>query len=421
MQNRVKKNDARRFVIGVAALTIGGLVAYLGVTVQGGGELPLKSYTYVKAAFDDVGTLKHGLDVTEDGVRIGTVRRIEFVNGKAVVTMRLDGKPEVYSNAHATIRNESALGRKQVGLDPGNETAPLLGNKTIPSTQTTSSSSLDDVFETFDPKTRKSLQGALSELGGGLAGHGSDLNAALQKSPELVDALSKVSTALSNDRADLPALLESTSRLTGRLNDRSAELTALLAQVDDTLSAVAVDDGRSLRETVKALPKTLREARTGLADLDKPLADLQASMTSLQPGAKALATSEPNLRGFLRESLKPLNNVPGVAKKATPAVGDLTNIMTDARPLAPQLVTALDDAAVLLRGLAPYATDAGRFFSEHDLLSGQLAPGKNFFSAMLVLPGLRNLSLPDPLADTVPYPTPGGGAWRDNPVTGGAQ
>lgn len=421
MQNRVKKTDARRFVIGVGALTIGGLVAYLGVTVQGGGELPLKSYTYVTAAFNDVGTLKRGLDVTDNGVRIGTVRKVEFVDGQAVVTMRLDGEPDIYSNARASIRNESALGRKQVGLDPGTETAPLLGDKTIPATQTTSSSSLDDVFETFDPKTRESLQGALSELGGGLAGHGPDLNAALHRSPEILDALGTVSTALSSDRANLPEMLENTNRLAGRLDDRSAELTTLLVQIDDTLSAVAVDDGRPLRASVKALPRTLRETRTGLADLDEPLADLEASMTRLRPGAKALATSEPDLRGFLRESVKPLNNVPDVAKKATPAVGDLTNIMADARPLAPQLVAALDDAAVLLRGLAPYATDAGRFFSEHDLLSGELAPGKNFFSAMLVLPGLRNLSLPDPLADTVPYPTPGGGAWRDNPVTGGVK
>ena len=421
MQNRVKKDDARRFVVGVGALAIGGLVAYLGVTVQGGGELPIKSYTYVKAAFDDVGTLKKGLDVTQNGVRVGTVRSIEFVDGKAVVTMRLDGKADVYSDARATIRNESALGRKQVGLDPGTEAAPLLGDRTIPATQTTSSSSLDDVFETFDPKTRAALQGSLSELGGGLAGHGKDLNDALRRAPELVAALSTISRAASSDRANLPALLESTSRLAGRLDDRSSELTDLLAQLDETLAAVASDDGRPLRDSLRALPGTLQETRSGLSALDAPLADLEASMTSLRPGARALAESVPDLRGFLRESVQPLQAVPGVAKQASPAVTELATIMKDARPLAPQIVRALDDAAVFLLGLSPYATDAGRFFSEHDLLSGQLAPGKNFFSAMLALPGIRNLSLPDPLAHTVPYPTPGGGAWRDNPVTGDAQ
>lgn len=421
MPQPVHRNHARTFVIGVVALAVAGVIAYLGVTVQGGGELPAKPYTFVKAAFDDVGMLKEQQDVTQNGVRIGSVRAVDYVDGAAVVTMRLDGDRVIYRDARATVRNESALGRKQIGLHPGTPERGPLGDGVIPVAQTRSSAALDDVFTALDKRTRAALQTGLRELGGGLGGHGRDLHDALQSAPDLLADLGEVSGALADPQADVPALLQTANRLAGRFAGRERDMAVLLEQVDATFSAISVDKARPLADTVRALPPTLRQARQGLSALDRPLADLRSAVATARPGGEALGAAAQDVRGFLRESISPLTKLPAVSAKATPAVGHLTRTMADARPLAPRLSHTVADADVLLRGLAPYATDIGRFFSEHDLLSGQIAPGKHFFSAMLVMPGLRSASAPDPAADIVPYPEPGGGAWDDNPVTGGTK
>lgn len=421
MAKPVHKNDARAFIIGGIALAIIAVVAYLGVTVQGGGQLPLKSYTYVNAAFADVGTLKKGQDVTQAGVRVGTVHSISYSHGSAVVTMRLDGDKAIYNDAHASIGNQSALGRKEVLLDPGTARAGALSDGTIPRSHTSSSTSLDDVFAVFDPRTRTSLQSGLGELGAGLGGHGQDLNDALQSAPGLVDGLNKISSAAASREADLPALLQSADRVAGHLESRSSDLADLTRQVDETVKAIATDGGDPLKRSIQELPATLTSARSGLQSLDGPLADLRVAMTRVRPGAAALAKAVPSTRAFLRSAVAPLEKVPGVSRQALPAVDALTRTMDDARPLAPRIVGSLQDAAVLLAGLAPYSTDIGHFFSEHDLLSGELSPDKHYFSAMLSLPGLRNLSVPDPQAQVVPYPRPNGGAWADNPAEEGSR
>lgn len=421
MLKRVHRNDARIFTVGCIVFGVIAVIAYFGVTVQAGGKLPFKSYTYVKAAFADVGTLKHGLDVTENGVRIGDVDKIQFSNGAAVVTMRLDGTRAVYTNARASVLSQSALGRKEVGLDPGSASAPLLGDAVIPEAQTTSSTSLDDVFAAFDPSTRAALQTAMANLGGGLGGHGQDLNALLQHAPGLVNGLSVISGALASPDTNLRGLLSSADRLAGSLNARSSQLAQLLTQVNTTLKAVTVDDGRPLTQIVQQMPSTLRAARSGLDALNPSLHDLEGAMTALRPGAIALGSAVPSTRQFLVQSVPTLEKVHGVATLAVPAVDSLIRPFLDARPVAPLAAGSLQDAAYLLAGLSPYATDLGRFFSEEDLLSGELTPSKHYFSAQLSFPGLRNLSVPDPTTDRVPYPQPGGGAWADNPGTAGTK
>ncbi len=419
MAELVHRDDARKFVVGTLTLAVIAVIAWVGVTVQGGGELPGKDYTYVKAAFHDVGMLKPEQDVSQSGVRIGKVDDIEYSDGRAIVTMRLDGARVVYRNAAAEVINESALGRKQVSLDPGSPSAGRLGGQTIAASRTTDSSTLDDVFSVFDGRTRKAVQTSLRELGTGLAGHSADLHNLLQSSPALLDNVGRISRALSAPEADLPALLESADRLAGRFENRQQELGSLLRQMDHTLRAVNVQDGAPLGYTIQAMPATLRQAREGLQAMDRPLSDTTTALATMRAGTRATGHAAENLRGFLRESVVPLAKVRGVSQQAKPAVGSLTRTFADARSLAPRVARTLAAANVLLQDLAPFAPDVGRFFSEHDLLSGQFAPGKHYFSAMLVKPGAYTASARDPMADTRPYPQPGGGAWRDNSGSGG--
>lgn len=419
MARPVHRDEARKFAFGVGTIGLLAVIATVGAIAQTGGALPARSYTYVTADFEDVGILKPGKDVKENGIRIGTVADIEYHDGVARVTLRLDGHHDVYRDAELHMANSSALGKKYVSLDPGTSNAGDLGDDVVPLSQTTDASSLEDLFQVMDPKTRRATRAALGELATGLIGHGDDLNALAQASPDLLADLSTVAEALTAQDADLDALLLAADQLAGRFDDNQQDLAELIETADDSLTALVVDEGRPLRQSVAALPDTLRTAESALDTLNGPLGDAREALSDLQPGGQALGRSAGDLRAFLRDSVGSLERVPGVSEAAEPALSDLVDPLVDARPLVPKLVAALDATDQLLFGLAPYAADAGTFFSHHDLLSGRIAPGKHYFATMLTAVGLYSVDgAPDPLSTSEPYPDPG--TSENDSTVGGA-
>jgi phospholipid/cholesterol/gamma-HCH transport system substrate-binding protein len=419
MVTPVHRNEARKFVYGVATLAVLVVIGVIGSIAQVGGALPLKEYTYVKADVGDVGVLKPGKQVKQNGRLIGTVSAIDYRDGLARVTLRLSGHRDVYRDARLTVGHASALGRKYVALDPGTPKAGLLGNQVIPDAQTEDSSSIEDVLSVLDPKTREALRSSLAEVGGGLAGHGPDLHSVLQAAPDLLGDVDRVAGALTGPRADLPGVLEDAEVLASRFVGREQQLSGLLENADQTLAALSVDNGAPLAATVRSLPSTLRAAKGALDSLDAPLRDAEVALRTVEPGGRALGAATPDLRSFLRSSVKPLEKVPAIGKQAGPALDDLTRTLADARPLVPQVARAVSSADTLLFALSPYAADAGRFFSEHDLLSGTIDPGKkNYFAILLTSVGLFSvLGAPDPFIGFEPYPEPGK-AWDDSVITG---
>lgn len=417
---RVHRTTARNFAIGVGGLLVFLGLAALGGIVSSGGEIPARDYTYVDAAFDNAGTIRVRQDVRIDSLIVGQISAIRHDGDHAVVTLRLNGDRPVYGNASARIWQESALARSFVELTPGDPSAGPLPGNVIPRVHTRDAIDLDQLFNVFDEPTRAALSSSLTQLGGGLLGHSGDLRDALRKAPPGLEDLGTVADTLSDPRTDLPGLLNSANRFMGHLDDRSAELRSLLRQTDATLAAVNVDDAQPLDQTLKDLPSTLVQARTALDSLNGPLADVRSAVTTIRPGGEALGAAAGDLRGVLREGVTPLRKVPDVAEQASPAVEDLTHTVSDARPLAPALLTTLDAADRLLAGLSPYSPDIGRFFSQlaapDGLLSGSIAPGQHYFGIFPTVPaGPGLVSVPDPTFRTNPYPAPGGAAYRTNP------
>ena len=419
MTTLIHRDDARRMLYGVATLVGAVVVGAVGAIVQTGGTLPGKDYTFVAADFSDVGVLKAGKEVKQGGVRIGQVSAIDYVDGHARVTLRLDGNREVYKDATATVANISALGKKYVAFYPGTQDSGELGSAVLPEAQTSSYGSLEDVFSALDAPTRRHLQASLKQLGPGLAGHGADVQALLKAAPTLLDDVRKVTDAVASPEADVPGLVSSADTLVSRFRGREDQLAALMRNADKTMAGLGVDHGQPLNDTLAALPGALDEARAALDVLEKPVTDARVAVHDLRPGAAALGRSTPQLRAFLVDARTPLDQVPAVSGQAAPVLEDLTGTIADARPLVAQLQPAVESLRSLLNAFAPYAGDAGRFFSQHDLLSGTLqgTDDKHYFAALLTGPGAFSLAgVPDPLYRREVYPIPGT-AWNHATVT----
>ncbi|HSV39140.1 MAG TPA: MlaD family protein [Nocardioidaceae bacterium] len=412
----VHRDEARKFAWGLVTLTMAAVVFLIGGIVQTGGPVPAKKYTYVKASFNDVGILKSGKAVKENGLRVGQVSDIAYRDGLAEVTLRLDGDRTVYRDGSATVSNVSALGKKYVELDPGTASAGELGDGVLPAEQNGDSQSLEDALSALDPATRTALRSTLEQVGGGVAGHGPDLHQVLRVAPDLLPDVRTLTGALTS--SELEGLLASADTLAGRFVGRTAELEQLMRNADATVSALAVDGGQPLAAAVRQLPSTLREAKSALDALNRPLVDAHAALADLRPGGQALGRSSDDLRGFLRDAVGPLGKVPGVSDQALPAVDELTATLEDLRPLLPMVSTSLASVARLLFDFAPYAGDAARFVSQHDLLSGTLGgDDKHYFAAMLTGLGLFSMAgAPDPLATNEFYPAPGT-AWNHTTIT----
>lgn len=410
MSNPVHRSDARRFIAGIAGVLGAGVVAYVGMTVQTGGELPAKDYTVVSAVFSDVGALKPQNKVTENGLRVGTVTDIQYVDGHAVATLRLDGDVEVHADARAEVRTESALGRKYVALDRGSSADGPLADGRIENTSATSD--IDTMLSAFPESARSGLRTTMTEVGVGATGHSADLNAVMHRSPELLNDGRTLLSALNSERADLPELLVTAERLSAGFRGREQDITALMVDADTTLDAVNTGNGEPLGRSVDQLPATLQEAETSLAALRPGLTDLGSASRTLRPVAADLAVAVPDLRGFLREAVPPARKVPGVSAQAVPAVKDLDTLAADNSDLlTDRLPRTLENTGVVLPGLEPYLGDVGDLFENHYLLGG---PGstQGAFHMQLALPGLYNASLPDPTYKKDPYPGPGAAMER---------
>lgn len=439
MSRRVRRPGGSRAVtlllgLGVLALFAGALA--LAATADQGW--PLAPRTTVTAAFTEVGSLRSGDDVRIAGVRVGAVRDVAVRTGpdgvaRATAVLELDGERPVYRDASVTTASvgaRSALGQKIVDLDPGRPQAGLLGPGDVVSPRgTRGAQELGDLIAVFDPRTRAAMAATLREVGGGMISHQDDLHALLRSGPAVVPAMGTVARSFAagpvNDPGrDLADLLASSDHLAQRFAGRDRQIADLTGELDATLAAFATDGGTPLRDTLAAAPGSLRETRAALDALAPPLADTEAAMTDFAPGARALGTTVPDLRGVLREAPKPLDALPPVSDAAASAFHDLTGTADDLRPLSGQLRRLLAASDPLAGYIAPYAPEISRFFtgmtgalSDHDA-SGhwlRVAPMFDTQSALASVPA------PDPTVARNPYARPGRAELdaRATPLNGG--
>jgi phospholipid/cholesterol/gamma-HCH transport system substrate-binding protein len=426
----VRAEAARRKAVRAGVVLVAGMACALAfaVTARNGlpGYLPGVSRTALAAEFVNVEALRPGDDVRIANVRVGFVDSIRREDGHAVVEMRLDDGRKVYEDASAVIAARSALGQKYVELSPGSESAgELPDGATLDLAHTKSPVELDTVLDALDAKTRSSLRTVLRETGGGLGGHGQDLNDAAHALPGLVEDLGQISRALTRDGgSDTAELLEAADHLAVTLDTQESVLAGLVEHSADTLEAVGVDDDAPLGDTLATAPDALVRIRSALASLDEPLVETGRATRALRPGAVALAAATPSLRRFLRDAVGPLEKVPAVADVAGPAVTALTGTVEEATPVVKQASTALERAQIPLSVLAPYSPEVMLFFrNAASALQYGDASGNWLRFYVVVNSQIASGVLPvqDPLLQRDAYPEPGTAHLHYTSSLGGGQ
>ncbi len=120
----VKTN--RPVVVGIF-IFIGIAILVLAVFTLGGQKKTFVKGFQVNAVFDDVSGLVAGNNVWLSGVKIGTVKKISFLNNtKVLVTMVLQKslEPNIKKDAMAKISSDGLIGNKIVVIFGGTASAP---------------------------------------------------------------------------------------------------------------------------------------------------------------------------------------------------------------------------------------------------------------------------------------------------------
>jgi virulence factor Mce-like protein len=362
----------------VGAVTVLAIMVAVFLAYNANQGLPFVPTKELKVDIADGSNLVAGNDVREGGFRIGLVsalRPIELPNGQvgAQLTLKLDqANGNVPVDSTATIRPRSVLGLKFVELTIGRSRKLIADGGTLPIAQTSVPVQFDDIFKTFDPKTRSAIQDNLVGFGDTLTGRGSALNDTFHSLPELLTHLQPVSAYLSNPSTELTRLLQTLNAFMGTVAPVAQVNARLFTDMATTFEAIARDPN-ALESTIAESPSTLDVSTNSLITQQPFLVDLTTLGQNLTPATGELKAALPDINPAIEAGTSTLKRTPVLNAKLQEVMNALKDLA-----LAPGTNVALNALTStvttlnpMIRYLGPYQTVCDywnywwTFLSEH--------------------------------------------------------
>jgi phospholipid/cholesterol/gamma-HCH transport system substrate-binding protein len=365
-------------VIAGRVLAIGAILGasvLLAVLMFGGGADDYR----LRAQFLNAGQVVKGGIVTIAGKQVGNVTELSLTDdGVAELELTIDGDwAPLPAGTRAQIRQYGLSGPAsryiELQLPDGATREHLDDGALLTADETTSNVDLDEVFATFDPKTRRALRGVFRGSARQYTGQGKNAAAGLlYLDPSLVSA-TRLFEELNRDSDELRRFLGRTSELVGDVAEKREDLAGLVDNLADTTGAITRPEGQ-LAEAIHRLPPFLRQANTTYVSLRAALDDIDPLVETAKPVAKELLPYTRELRGFVTDlrptvdDLAPVLRRPGKSNdvvelmRATPplhkiAVGPIDRNGAEREGALPAAAEALESATPRVAFARPYSVD----------------------------------------------------------------
>jgi phospholipid/cholesterol/gamma-HCH transport system substrate-binding protein len=351
-------NAARAAALGALVLAVAVVAVFL---LRGDG-----GSTY-KLRFENAGQLVKDDDVQVGGRRIGSVRKISLTDdNQAEITISVqDGYAPLHQGTSALIRATSLSGiaNRYIALTPGpNSNRALPDGATLGTDKTTSIVDLDQLFNTLDPKTRRSLQQFIQGSAQWYDHRGTEANAATKYfNPTLSASRRLVNEVVSNQQA-LNGFLRNAAKTTGALAQRRGDLANLVSNANATATAIGAENV-SLNQALRLLPGTLRKANTTFVNLRATLDDLDVLVAESKPATKDLARFLRELRPLVHDARPTIADLRTLVRR-NGSDNDLTELLRKApaleraaKPSFANSIDALQKVTPVFKFLRPYTPD----------------------------------------------------------------
>jgi phospholipid/cholesterol/gamma-HCH transport system substrate-binding protein len=384
-----QEGSALARAIAVVALLAGAVLVVL--TLFGNGD----GYRY-KMLFQTGGQLVPGNQVLVAGQPVGTIDSIELTDdAQAEVDVKLDRPLLEGTTAQIRLTSLSGIANRYIALHMGPDPdAELPDGATLAADNTTSPVDLDQLFNTFDERTRASLQDFIRGQATVYTGNSAAARRTYKYFAPSLQAGERLLADLNYDQQALSRFLVEGGRVFGAVAERRDDLAALTQNGNEALGAIA-SENEAFDQALGALPPTMRQANTTFVNL-------RAALDDLDPLIGDLGEVAPDLPQFLRD-------VRPVARDAVPVIrnlrlairrhgdkNDLTNALRDlpaaqraARKAQGPTIAGLNDSQHIFEFARPYSPDlialisklgpgAGGYDFNGHYLRGQ-ATGSNLF------------------------------------------
>jgi ABC-type transporter Mla subunit MlaD len=360
-------------VIAGFALSCFGILLFLWVTF--GGPTPFKAKTYeVNIPFNEATQLAEQSDVRISGVSVGKVQNITLSpNGKdALAKVDIDDKYAPLPQAtRAILRTKTLLGETYVELTPADRNGPKLADgSTMPFANIAQSVQLDEIFRTFDPKTRAAFQSWMQEASVAIGGRGQDLSNAIGEFEPTFTEFDRLFRVLDTQRLAVRQLFRNGATTFEALRGRQGELASLIRNSNTVFQTTARRD-EDIEALFRAFPTfedqsklTLERLKTFSLDADPVVRQLVPAAEQLSPTLVAFSKLAPQAKGFFE----------GFAPVIAQAPTSFPALRKFFRDDFPPLLRAVDP---FLRNLNPVLSGLGLYKNEVTALFANIAAATN--------------------------------------------
>jgi phospholipid/cholesterol/gamma-HCH transport system substrate-binding protein len=391
----------RAAAIGAVVLAI-VVVAVLLFTGGGGGGYK------VKAEFLNASQLVKGNLVQIGGTKVGTVDDIEISkDGQAVITLKIsDDYAPLKQGTKATIRqaSQSGIANRYVDLTlpsgDSDQQDDIEDGSTITIDKTTTAVDLDQLFNVFNPPTRKAVQDFFKNSGRLYGGKERQQRLAFRYLNPALSTSSRLFNELNRDTPRLERFLVDSARLVSTVAERRDDLAAFVGNANTTFRALG-NQSDALSESVERLPDFMRTANTTFVNLRAALDDVDPLVDASKPVARKLEPFLNELRPLARDArptVRDLNDIvlkPGrdndlynltttfppldsaantTKRRSVDAGGGPRNVGT-VRGAFPETVDALEGSTPIIAFGRPYTPDLFGWFDDFSTSGGQDAFG----------------------------------------------
>jgi len=314
--------NKRNIIVGIF-VAVGLLIFIVGIFTLGGQKKAFVASITVKAVFDNVNGLQKGANVWFSGVKVGTVKSVDFIgNAQVLVTMHVEKKAQEFirKDAKAKIGAEGFIGNKLVVIYGGTPTAgPIAGGEQLAVEKLLST---DDMMATLQ-KNNENLAVITGDFrtvsqrlvnGEGTAGAfltDESLYKSLQSTAAKLQMAARNSAALSSQIADYTAELQKPGSLANGLVHDTVIMANLQTAVRQIHAAANATDSFTTNLKMASNQLNTNDNTLGLLLHDEETAtQVKGIMENLNSGShkldEDLEALQHNflLRGFFRKRAK---------------------------------------------------------------------------------------------------------------------
>jgi ABC-type transporter Mla subunit MlaD len=330
MRNRSGIQGVASSPVIVGAVTVLVVIVAVFLAYNANNGLPFVSTYNLKARVPNANALVKGNEVRIGGARVGVVKSVVPVHEAdgevaAELSLSLDKNVEPLPvNSLMIVRPKSPLGLKYLQIVPGDSKRGFDAGDTIPvKSARPEPVDIDQFFDMFDEKTRKSIQRGLAGFGNALAGRGPQINNAFVALRMLAEDAEPSLANLVAPSTGFGEFWRSLEALSATVAPVAEEQASMFAALDRTFAAFARVSRPYIQETISKGPETLDTVTADLPALRPFLRDSARFFTALRPGADVLGETSPTIAAALRAGIPALNRSPVLNAQLPPTADAL--------------------------------------------------------------------------------------------------